>query len=321
MPLLTVTLPVYNAMPYLPAAIESVLNQTFREFEFLIIDDGSSDGSSEYLRSLRDPRIRLVVRENRGLGATLNEAFDRSETEYVARMDADDICVLNRLEKQMEFLRGNDDTVMLGSGFAFFIGSRLVSAPQPPLGRPEIRQLLLQKRCGICHASTIVKRSAWASVGGYRVSGAGEDLDFCLRLCEAGQVSNLPEVLYHYRLHEKSVSSSRWGEISLGYAYAVACAQDREQGNAEQDLEAFRTRWAERSLWCRGTEWIDALGEQYYRRSIARSAVRRPIASGMYLLGAALCRPRVAVSRLLKRNTPVLTDICRAIAGATTARD
>jgi len=70
--MLTVTLPVYNAMPYLPAAVESILGQTYSDFEFLIIDDGSSDGSADYLRSLRDPRIKLLVRENRGLGTTLN---------------------------------------------------------------------------------------------------------------------------------------------------------------------------------------------------------------------------------------------------------
>ncbi len=105
--MLTVTLPVYNAMPYLPAAVESVLNQSYRDFNFLIIDDGSTDGSTDYLRSLRDPRIKLTVRENRGLGMTLNELFRSSRTEYVcAHVDADDDIVKpRRLEKQMAFLR------------------------------------------------------------------------------------------------------------------------------------------------------------------------------------------------------------------------
>src|SRR2546423_279818 len=117
--ILTVTLPVYNAMPYLQAAVESILGQTYSDFEFLIIDDGSSDGSADYLRSLRDPRVRLSVRENRGLGATLNELFRNSRTEYVARMDADDICEPRRLEKQMAFLRDHGNVVMLGTGIDF----------------------------------------------------------------------------------------------------------------------------------------------------------------------------------------------------------
>ncbi len=76
--MLTVTLPVYNAMPYLPEAVESVLSQSYSDFEFLIVDDGSTDGSVDYLQSLRDRRIKLTVRENRGLGTTLNELFSNS---------------------------------------------------------------------------------------------------------------------------------------------------------------------------------------------------------------------------------------------------
>src|SRR5262249_28306156 len=116
---LTVTLPVYNAMPYLPAAVDSILGQTYGDFEFRIIDDDSTDGSTEYLHSLRDPRIKLTVHQNRGLGTTLNELFRNSCTKYVARMDADDVCDPHRLEKQMRFLRDRPDVVMLGTGIDF----------------------------------------------------------------------------------------------------------------------------------------------------------------------------------------------------------
>src|SRR5712692_8482942 len=201
--MLTVTLPVYNAMPYLPAAVESILGQTYSDFEFLIIDDGSSDGSADYLRSLRDPRIKLLVRENRGLGTTLNELFSNSRTDYVARMDADDICEPHRLEKQMAFLCGHGDVVMLGTGLAFIVGNRIVDGFRPLTEHSEIRQRLLQKRPGVNHPTIVVKRSAWAAVGGYRFDRAGEDLDFCLRLCDFGRVANVPEALYQYRLRKR----------------------------------------------------------------------------------------------------------------------
>lgn len=296
--MLTVTLPVYNAMPYLPAAVESILGQSYGDFEFLIIDDGSSDGSTEYLRSLRDPRIKLSVRENRGLGATLNELFRNSRTEYVARMDADDVCESRRLEKQMAFLRDHGEVVMLGTAISFIVGDRVVDGFRPLAGHSGIRQRLLQKRPGVNHPTIVVKREAWEAVGGYRFAGAGEDLDFCLRLCDFGRAENLLEPLYQYRVREESLTFRTPGETSSGYAYAVACAKARERGVPEPDVETFRAAWLRRPIWIRSAEKVASAGQCLYRRSIIRRAEGRLVVSKAYLLGAALCLPRVALSRL-----------------------
>ena len=302
--MLTITLPVYNAMPYLRAAVESVLGQSYGDFEFLIIDDGSSDGSADYLRTLRDPRIKLSVRENRGLGTTLNELFSNSRTEYVARMDADDICEPHRLEKQMAFLCGHEDVVMLGTGIDFVVGNRIVDGFRPLTEHSEIRQRLLQKRPGVGHPTIVVKRKAWEAVGGYRFAGAGEDLDFCLRLCDFGRVANLPEALYHYRLCKDSLTFKNSAETNRGYAFAVACAKARERGMDEPDLEQFREAWLRRSIWARAPEmqWPPP-GRSLYRFAIMRRAEGRSLVSGAYLLGAAMCLPHVALSRLTTRKT------------------
>jgi len=300
--MLTVTLPVYNAMPYVRAAVESVLNQSYRDFDFLIIDDGSTDGAADYLRSLRDPRIKLTVRENRGLGTTLNELFRNSRTEYVARMDADDICEPRRLEKQMAFLRDHGDVVMLGSGLAFLVGERVVEGVRPLTEHSEIRQRLLQKRPGVNHPTLIVKRDAWAGVGGYRFAGAGEDLDFCLRVCDFGRVANVPEALYHYRLGKDSLTFKNSAETNRGYAFAVACAKARERGIAEPDLEQFRETWLRRPIYARAAAMAAAAGESLYRLSIIRRAEGRSLASGGYLVTAAMCLPHVALSRLTSRQ-------------------
>ena len=296
---LTVTLPVHNAMPYLPAAVESVLGQSYRDFEFLIIDDGSSDGSAEYLRSLRDPRIKISVRENRGLGATLNELFSNSQTQYVARMDADDVCEPHRLEKQMAFLQVRADVVMLGTGIAFFVEDRVVDGFRPPAEHAEIRSRLLQKRSGVNHPTLIVKREAWAAVGGYRFNGAGEDLDFCLRLCDYGRVANLPEPLYRYRMRQESLSFKTREETSVGYAFAIACAKARESGVLEPQLESFRAARLRRSIFARVPEMAAAAGKHLYRLSVLRRAEGRSLAARAYLVGAAMCLPHVALSRLL----------------------
>jgi len=299
--MLTVTLPVYNAMPYLRAAVESVLSQSYRDFDFLIIDDGSSDGSAAYLRSLHDPRIKLSVRSNRGLGTTLNELFRNSRTEYVARMDADDICEPHRLEKQMAFLRDHGDVVMLGSGIAFIVGDRVIEGVRPLTEHSEIRQRLLQKRPGVNHPTLIVRRDAWAGVGGYRFAGAGEDLDFCLRLCDFGRVANVPEALYHYRLRKESLTFSTRDETNMGYAFAIACAKARERGMAEPDLEQFRQEWLRQPIYARAAQMVATAGESLYRLSIIRRAEGRSLASGAYLVTAAMCLPQIALSRLMTR--------------------
>jgi glycosyltransferase involved in cell wall biosynthesis len=299
---LTITLPVYNAMPFLPAAVESVLGQTFGEFEFFIIDDGSSDGSTDYLRSLRDPRIKLTVRENRGLGATLNELFRDSRTDYVARMDADDICEPLRLEKQMSFLSDHPDVAMLGTGITFVVGNRVVEGFRPLTEHSEIRRRLLQKRSGVTHPTIIVKRCAWAAVGGYRFAGAGEDLDFCLRLCDFGRVANIPDVVYQYRLRKESLTFNTGDETNMGYAFAIACAKARERGMPEPDVESFREAWHRRSIAARAAEIVATAGQSLYRLSIIHRAEGRSLASRAYLAGAAICRPRVALERLATRK-------------------
>jgi glycosyltransferase involved in cell wall biosynthesis len=296
---LTVALPVYNAMPYLPAAVDSILGQTYGDFEFLIVDDDSTDGSTDYLRSLRDPRIKLTVHQNRGLGTTLNELFRNSRTEYVARMDADDMCDLHRLEKQMRFLRDHADVVMLGTGIDFMVGNQFVDGFLPLTKHDEIRERLLQKRPGVNHPTIIVRRDAWEGVGGYHLARSGEDLDFCLRLCDFGRVTNIPEVLYHYRLRRESNTLKNPAERDRGYAFAVACARAREQGISQPELKDFEVTWNERSAWTRVREFVAGTGEYLYRTSIIHRAEGRFMLSKACLLAAAVCLPRVALSRLI----------------------
>ena len=120
---LTVLMPVYNAEKYLKPALESILNQTYKDFEFLIIDDGSTDKSLEIIKSYNDSRIRLIGHEqNQKLIATLNEGIKLAQGEYIARMDADDISAPERLQKQMEFLEKHPATVVLGCDFQIIDG-------------------------------------------------------------------------------------------------------------------------------------------------------------------------------------------------------
>jgi len=112
---LTVLLPVYNGMPYLPEAVDSVLAQTFADFRLLVLDDGSTDGTAAYLGGIDDPRVDVVHQENRGLGATLNRGIGLCETEYLARMDADDVACPDRLKLQVDYMERHPAVAMLGT--------------------------------------------------------------------------------------------------------------------------------------------------------------------------------------------------------------
>jgi glycosyltransferase involved in cell wall biosynthesis len=114
-PLISVVMPVYNAAQYLREAIDSILNQTFRDFEFIIINDGSTDRSLEIIQSYNDDRIRLINQKNTGLAKALNNGIAIAKSDFIARMDADDISIPERLTSQFSFLESNVDVVAVGS--------------------------------------------------------------------------------------------------------------------------------------------------------------------------------------------------------------
>jgi glycosyltransferase involved in cell wall biosynthesis len=204
---------VYNAGPFLRPAVESILAQTFGDFEFLIIDDGSTDGSREVLRdyAARDPRIRLAVRPNTGLTPTLNEGLQQARGEFVARMDCDDVALPDRFEKQVAALRADPSLVCVGGYFELIDGKgRLLTRLRPPTGDETIQKLLLRGHTAICHPAAMMRRDAVTKVGGYDpYFKTTQDLDLWLRLGEVGRLGNVPEVVLKFRQHESSVSETK----------------------------------------------------------------------------------------------------------------
>jgi len=208
-PKITVLLPVYNAKPYLHDAIHSVLDQTYKNIELLIIDDGSTDGSVDIIRSFKDPRIVFLQHvANNGLIATLNEGLEKARGEYIARMDADDIWTNpQKLEKQLEYFDHSPDCVLVGT-WATLIdedGSSLGSI-RYPYEDSAIRKHLLMKNYFV-HPSVLFKKDAALKAGGFSISEKHvEDYGLWLRLGTYGTFANIPEYLMAYRVHGASVS-------------------------------------------------------------------------------------------------------------------
>jgi glycosyltransferase involved in cell wall biosynthesis len=209
-PAVSVLMPVYNAERYVAEAVESILKQTFTDFEFIIINDGSTDRTLEILQRYaeQDSRIRLISRENRGLIKTLNEGVDLATASYIARMDADDISYPDRLFKQINFLKEHPNYVAIGSK------TRLIDEDGDPLSlfsldttHKEIDLAHLQGIGGaIAHPVAMFRKDKFYSVGQYRAEFIyAEDLDLWLRMAEVGELGNLPDLLLDYRQHFHSV--------------------------------------------------------------------------------------------------------------------
>lgn len=211
MPKISVIMPVFNQEPsYLRLATESILVQTFSDFEFIIIDDGSRDEITAILSeySHRDERIRLLRNEkNSGIIVSLNRGIDASRGEYIARMDSDDISLENRLERQLRFLEEHPDHVLVGTN-AITIdedGRETGSLVFPEGYRSIIDTILL--RNPILHPTWFVKRALFEEAGRYDEDAPRiEDYEFLLRIAPKYKIANLPEKLLRYRFNQSGIS-------------------------------------------------------------------------------------------------------------------
>jgi glycosyltransferase involved in cell wall biosynthesis len=210
MPLISVLLPVYNGGPYLHEAVESTLAQSFSDFEFLILNDGSTDNSLTILREFetRDQRIRVISRENRGLNRSLNELVSAARGQYLARMDQDDVCMPLRFQRQLEFLEAHPDHVAVGGWIIQMNEAGLpIGIIKCPCEHSEIDEANLKGYCSVWHPTALIRKDAMVAVEGYRDEfDSAADLDLWLRLAEIGNIANVPEIVLRYRLHGGSTS-------------------------------------------------------------------------------------------------------------------
>jgi glycosyltransferase involved in cell wall biosynthesis len=194
-------------MPHLPEAVESVLGQSHRDLELLVIDDGSHDGSGPYLDSLADPRVTVVHQPNAGLVESLNRGLARSKHELIARMDADDVSHPQRLARQLAALATDPGAVAVACCYTIVDeAGRPVSEQHVPLSASYTeRQLYF--RDAWAHGSILMRRTAVIEAGGYRDVGPCEDYDLWLRLLERGSLVGLcAQPLFTYRMTGSGVS-------------------------------------------------------------------------------------------------------------------
>ncbi len=271
---LSVAMSVYNAERFLNLAIESVLAQTFTDFEFLILDDGSRDGSLAIIRhyASRDPRIRVIARENRGLVVSLNQLIEEARAPIIARMDADDICAPDRFAKQMAFLADHPDYGVVGCwtadideyGEPYHLGGA-----DHPVTHEDFLAGIGTRGPLLCHPAVMYRRAPVLAVGGYHKAFRHcEDLDLWLRLASVTRLGNLPERLVQYRHYPEQVSSRHATEQQIGAAVTRIAYEERHAGRLDPTatLDALPP--------------IDELDALFGRKGLSRR-VREQVAPGL----------------------------------------
>jgi len=212
-PPVSVVMSVFNGERFLAEAVESILGQTFGDFEFIIVDDGSTDGSPRILHSYAngDSRVRIYHQPNQGLAHSLNRGCALARGRYIARMDADDVSVPDRLMWQVRLMEEYPELGAAG-GWVEYIDNqgRVFGDLHCPLDNQSIRSDLYQLGCPLCHPATIMRKSVFLATGGYREPFLdAEDYDLWLRFAEHSQLANLDRVVLKYRHHAGQVSDRR----------------------------------------------------------------------------------------------------------------
>jgi len=221
MRMFTVGLPVYNGMPYLRECIDSLLRQSYQDFEILAIDDGSTDDSLEYLKSVKSSRLRILSQANRGISFTLNRMLREATTPWLVRQDADDISFPRRLELTASQIRQFPDAGMFYSYAQYHSNGRSLGTFRTTKAPPEeLRALTLSGYLlAICHPTVTLNVKKAIALGGYRFDLHVEDVDLWWRMALEHDIRLIPETTVGFRLNEGSVSTRNLETQSVSTLY------------------------------------------------------------------------------------------------------
>jgi len=282
-PEITVLMPAYNAEKYIAAAIQSVLAQTFTAFELLIINDGSGDATESIIRSFDDRRIRLINQSNQGIAAALNMGLLNTNAALIARFDADDICVPERLQVQYDFLSAHPEYIIVGSDADYIDrnGSFIFSYSLPAHSNEEIVQLSLT-RCPFIHSTVVFRKAAIMEAGGYNTNAfAFQDHLLWSKIIRKGKAANLKQPLLQVRLNPESLSiDEKWR--TKRYRQIKTNALIKGNITAEEGKELLNILREQDNTKIKEGSYYSLLGKKYlwdnYQPRKARANIKKAIA-------------------------------------------
>ena len=300
-PLVSVFMSVYNGGDYLAEAVESVLNQTYQHYEFIIVNDGSKDGTADYLDGLSDERVKVIHQENQGLGKPLNKWMQTCAGKYVMRLDADDICHETRMEKQVAFLETHPEVILVGSQIQMFSEKGRGAVSSLFTDHESILGGMLKGWHTQSHPTIMWRRTLLDHIPGYAFSGAGEDWSFLLDAARFGKLANHSEVLYYYRLHASSNAWKGAKRVQAGLTYAIRRYERFMKTGEEYPLDDFMNEWSRRSLFKVMNTELQAMSAVQYRKAMLAKMEGKKLPYYSRLGVAALLDPAKTIGAIRKK--------------------
>ena len=291
---------VFNGMPFVKAAVQSIFDQTLSDFEFIIVNDGSTDGTAEWLKSLDDPRLRIVHQENAGQQDAARTGISLAKSGIIARMDGDDIALPKRLQKQVDFLTQNKDVGLVGSQIYRLVGETSCLPSSLPCDHEHIFHDLIHNRHAMCNSSSTFRKELFETVGGYWDHDIAEDWDMFLRLGEVAKLANIDEPLLAVRMHSSSINGRRMLDSQIHNEFACELARRRDQKLPPISLDEFKTN---SKLFKWPWAWLfkmDCFSVSLYRIAIAEIYGGHPIKGRLRMFAAMLCSPKRTFQRILR---------------------
>ena len=308
MPKISVIMPAYNAEKYIKEAIDSILSQTYGDFELIVLNDCSKDRTEEIILSYRDDRIVYLKNpQNMGVAATLNRGLAAARGEYIARMDADDISLPQRFEKQVAFLDAHPEIAVLGTNCETFDESGPLYTGWSATDPAQMKVDLLFS-CGLAHPSVMMRREVVQSLGGYDLEFEGmEDYDLWCRVAESHGVTTLADILFRYRVHSGQVTKNpsekymaRLRRLKMRQLSLLGISADCPGG----ELFCAEKRPKTKEEICRTAEFYSQMllsnqEKKYYDPALLEQSFRSVILSASLPLGMKACKEIAGQTALL----------------------
>ena len=293
---------VYNGMPYLREAVESICSQTYTNWKLIIVNDGSTDDTASYLDSIEDERVVVIHQENGGTAVASNHGLKFCDTEFLARMDSDDICNPTRLEKQVAFLRANPQVGLVGSQIVPRGSQKAGKVIPLATDHKTIYGQLRKGQHAMCHPTILMRTDLLKSIGGYwKQHGMFDAWDMFLRMGEVGELANLNEPLLEYRIHTGSINGRHMQKLQASIEFACELARRREEKLEPISYEDYFQQREQRGLLFRLKKKMSVYALLQYRLASIDMLGGHQLRGYARLLWSSLCSPARTTHRLLRQ--------------------
>ncbi len=307
---------VYNGDRWIAQAIQSVLDQSMSDFELLIVDDGSVDSTPRILDDFasRDSRIRVVTQSNQGVAKAANSGLSLAKYDWVARIDADDVALPERLERQLRFVREHPGISVAGC-FVDYINERgqTIGRGVSPFTTSEAVEARLRsgRAVYLIHSGVLMRRDVALGVGGYRSQfPLSHDTDLWNRIAEKGhRILVQPEILAQYRLHEAGMTRRSFGRLAWELRWLEMCGRQRRLGRPEPSFNQFRQIERRAPSVQRLNRWRQDMAFVFYKTATVSRARGSALATVLQLALSTLLNPEPAVRNVWAKSIhPALED-------------